>query len=92
MQPETWLHEAGIASNRISPRYGEFFLIRVHTARQAPRAGSSGIYLDNFLCYSFFLFFGRWVSFFLAIFFWRLSKAIFLVDFIGKDTRVGNGC
>lgn len=84
MHPETRLHEAGIASNRISSRYGEFFLIRVHTARQAPRAGSSGIYRDNFL----------WLFFFLGLVLGPqgLEGPFLLVDFIGKDTKIGNGC
>jgi len=78
LQPETWLHEAGIASNRISSQYGEYFLIRVHTARQAPKVGLDGIYLDKFLLFLYTIL--------------RFFFSFFLVKFIGKDMRAGYGC
>jgi len=46
LQPETWLHEAGIASNRSSARCGEFFFVQVQTARQASEVHGSGNWRD----------------------------------------------
>lgn len=48
MQPETWLHEVGIASNRSSARCGEFSSIQVQTARQASKVGCGGNWRDLF--------------------------------------------
>jgi len=42
LQPETWLHEVGIASNRSSSRCGEYVSIQVQTARQAFEVGCDG--------------------------------------------------
>jgi len=48
LKPATWLYEGGIASNRLSSWGGEYVRVRVQTARQTPKVGTSGIYLDFF--------------------------------------------
>jgi hypothetical protein len=59
LQSETWLHEVGIASNRLSARCGEYFSIQVQTARQAFEVGCSGNWRDFFhfnICFLRFCF------------------------------------
>lgn len=46
LQPETRLHEGGIASNRKSVRYGEFLIWGVLTTRQAEKK----VYTGRVLC------------------------------------------
>lgn len=46
LQPETRLHEEGIASNRKSARYGEFLIWGVLTTRQAEKE----VYTGRVLC------------------------------------------
>jgi len=48
LQSETWLHEVGIASNRLSARGGECVSIQAQTARQAPEVRYSGNWRDLF--------------------------------------------
>jgi len=48
LQPETWLHEVGIASNRSSARCGEYLSIQVQTARQASEVDCGGNWRDLF--------------------------------------------
>jgi len=52
LQPEIWLHEAGIASNRSSARCGEFTSIQVQTARQAAEVGRGGNWRDLYVASS----------------------------------------
>lgn len=56
MQPETWLHEAGIAS--IAHHHGavNIFSIQVHTARQASEVDGGGNLRDLFYFFLFFNF------------------------------------
>ena len=42
LQPETRLHEGGIASNRKSARYGELYIWGVLTTRQAEKKVCTG--------------------------------------------------
>jgi len=44
LEPETWLYEGGIASNRLSSWSGEYVRVRVQTARQTPKVSISGNY------------------------------------------------
>lgn len=46
LQPETRLHEGGIASNRKSARYGELYIWGVLTTRQAEKE----VYAGRVLC------------------------------------------
>jgi len=42
LHSETWLHEVGIASNRLSSRGGEIASTQAQTARQAFEVGCGG--------------------------------------------------
>jgi len=70
LQPATWLHEVGIASNRSSARCGESFSIQVQTARQAFEVYFFGnwLYIFQVRFFQLFLFF----LFFLIISFYYL--------------------